>query len=42
MVGYCNVNDLAHANAIAARCNTIVLAAADYDDVRAWLRGAAA
>ncbi|HEX4114156.1 MAG TPA: hypothetical protein VH020_16605 [Stellaceae bacterium] len=42
IVGYCDVADLAHGSAIAARCNTVCLSASDYDDVQAWLKGAAA
>ena len=38
IVGYCDVDELANAKGIEARCNTVVLSAADYDDVQEWLR----
>lgn len=39
IVGYCNVDELAHTKSVeATRANTICLSAADYDDVQQWLR----
>jgi hypothetical protein len=38
IVGYCSVTDLANASSIAARCNTLCISNADFDDLKAWLR----
>lgn len=42
VVGYCDVAELGHAKMIAERCNTVCLSVADFDEVQAWLEGAAA
>jgi hypothetical protein len=37
VVGFADVADLANPSAIAARCTTLVISRADFDDLKAWL-----
>jgi hypothetical protein len=37
VLGYCGVLDLPRVHLIAAKADTVCLAAADFDDVKGWL-----